>query len=53
MTEGLKRVVSSFKNSVKVISLSFDPRDSMEDLKRFAKDHNLPDNWLVAKSPTD
>ncbi len=51
MTEGLKKVINDLKDSVKVISFSIDPRDNLEDLKRFAIDHNLPDNWVVAKSP--
>lgn len=50
MTEGLKRAIKDLMNDVKVISLSFDPRDSIEDLKRFARHHSLPENWVVAKS---
>ncbi|MGB9873590.1 MAG: SCO family protein [Hydrogenobacter sp.] len=50
MTEGLKRAISNLKESVKVISLTFDPRDTIYDLQRFHSVHKLPENWVVARS---
>lgn len=50
MTEGLKKAIKDLEEDVKVISLTFDPSDNLLDLKRFKEAHELPENWMVARS---
>ncbi len=50
MTEELKKAIKGLEEDVKVLSITFDPRDSILDLKRFREVHSLPNNWLVARS---
>ncbi len=50
MTEELKKVIRGLKEDVRVLSITFDPWDSLLDIKRFKEIHNLPSNWLVARS---
>ncbi len=50
MTQALKRTIRDLREDLVVLSLTFDPRDSLEDLKRFREVHNLPENWYVVRS---
>ncbi|RME13677.1 MAG: SCO family protein, partial [Aquificota bacterium] len=50
MTQGLKRAIKDLEESLVVLSLTFDPRDNPEDLRRFRQAHNLPENWYVVRS---
>jgi protein SCO1/2 len=47
MTQQLKRSLGNL--DAVVLSLSFDPSDTPEDLRRFKDIHKLPKNWFVAK----
>jgi protein SCO1/2 len=48
MTQQLKRSLGNL--DAVVLSLSFDPSDTPEDLRRFKDIHKLPKNWFVAKA---
>ena len=47
MTQELKKAVRDL--DAKVVSLSFDPSETVESLRKFKQVHNLPSNWVVAK----
>ncbi len=48
MTQQLKRSLGRL--DAVVLSLSFDPSDTPEDLRRFKEIHRLPENWFVVKA---
>ncbi|WP_457599754.1 SCO family protein [Hydrogenivirga sp.] len=50
ITESLKKTVGLFGKPGEdfyILSLTFDPKDTLSDLKRFRKEHNLPEGWKV------
>lgn len=49
MTQSLKKTVKELKEDVTLVSLTFDPRDTLDDLKRFKEVQSLPENWYVVK----
>lgn len=50
MTQGLKKAIKDLREDLLVLSLTFDPKDGLEDLRRFREVHNLPENWYVVRS---
>jgi len=50
MTQGLKKAIKNRSKDLVVLSLTFDPKDGLEDLRRFREVHNLPENWYVVRS---
>ena len=50
ITESLKKTVKLFGQPGRdfyLISLTFDPKDTVEDLKRFKREHGLGEGWKV------
>jgi len=50
ITESLKKTVKLFGETGKdfhVLSLTFDPKDTISDLRRFKQEHKLPPEWKV------
>lgn len=50
ITESLKKTVKLFGKPGEefyVLSLTFDPKDTVEDLRRFKEEHGLGENWKV------
>ncbi|MDQ7038614.1 MAG: SCO family protein, partial [Aquificota bacterium] len=48
ITESLKKMVSSGLEDIYVLSLTFDPKDDVSDLKAFKEKHSLKgDSWKV------